>query len=208
MVTNDPIEERDVEAALRHLAPATSQLDVSSVFYRAGYQAATAEQSSTPRSSVYPALIGAMLAAVIIAPLSYRAGTVQREFVANPTPAVETVVVADVPKPDIAVVKPEKELPGKDLDKDETAFQIRLTKLLTGNWFASDRRSTSRQATTLTASYASSLKSADIDQNWPHLSFDMQDRYQTFATAASAPTTTKPLAVSDTVELTQILGDQ
>ncbi len=208
MTPNDPITSDDVEEALRGLQPAASQLDVSSVFYQAGYQAAIAGQSTPHRHAVGQLVLGVILTAAITAPVSYRAGALRSEVADKPAPNLEAIVETDPQVSDEVVAIQEDQVEVTiSSGSDKTATGNRWLELLAGQWFSGEPESTGPRSMTLTAFHATTLNSTDTGRSWPESSFGIENRYRTFAVDQATGDDKKTLAIGDTIELAERLGD-
>lgn len=194
----------DLEETLRMLKPKAADLDVSSVFYQAGYQAAIASQPNSASGGFGRVLIAAMLAGLIVAPISYQAGVSlsQSETIVEINPESQVVAKTTTSEPEAVGLHADRQ---RDLtDSRESAEQSRLVEFLVGQWIGDSARDGQSNATTLTAFHARTLTSSD--GKWPDLSLGMENRYQTYADNPVNSDDNKPLAISDAVGLADSFG--
>lgn len=206
MASENSDDRHDLEETLRMLRPKPSELDVSSVFYQAGFQAAVARQPKTHIRSLTYFASGLVFAAAIIAPVSYRTGLSKAQTETKPGLPAQQVAQSPTKVPE-EVIDTEQFDPVElvDANVQQSENRSRLAELISGRWFSTGSENGPTQSTTLAAFHARSF--TDSDQDWLDFPLGFENRYRTFAANPGSLNNKKTLAISDTVELAESLGD-
>lgn len=198
---NEDRNVNELAEGLKGLRPASSEMDFRVLFYEAGFNAGKSQQTAPGGIKIAPLIAAGLLAAIVTAPASYRAGR---------RASVQTESASDVAQLQTQTM-PNAVATENPIDVDgapiiETANQSQRAKLL-ASWIdplrdlAETAKIERQTGTTLAAFHSSLVERENSAANWADFPFPLTSSVNRNSSSSFYDhinsTSPQPLAVSD-----------